>query len=312
MEFLTIISESIDSSDLKPFLMKKLSRLSKLMQLHTEGHVFSTKHIHWAKGVYYFYICEYQKAKVEYKASLGTTPAEDLNNEKDNLQIVYNLSLCYILSDQLEAALIHLQELSYVIEGADRGKVVLLIGIIQLALQESEEARALMLEAFKYDPSTSSAYLEEKADIEVLPFVNNKFLTFENCLRQVKLADCHPVLVRPCFSIPTSIKPSMDFVIEENILDNFLVKSVKSKPEAPWLNRVKGTIQFTDEIREIGSESIVSTKKSDSDGESLSSIFDSSFADAKVFRSAVVFPSKEKKVETVELLNFGNKDEEFE
>ena len=308
-EFLTIISEKFETSELKSELMKKLSRLSKLMQLHTEGHVFTTKHIHWAKGVYYFYIGEYQKAKVEYKASLSSTPAEDLNNEKDNWQIVYNLSLCYILSDQLEAALIHLQELSYVIEGTDRGKVMLLIGVIQLALQESEEARSLMLEAFKYDPSIASAYLEEKNDIVLLPFIVNNYLTFANCFKVIKLADCHPIQVRPCFSLPNHIKPVMDFVVEDSILDNFLVKSVKCKPEAPWLNRVKGTIQFTDEIREIGSESIVSTKKSDSDGESLSSIFDSSFSDAKVFRSAAVFQGRgEKKLETAELLNFAQKD----
>ena len=55
----------------------------------------------------------------------------------------------------------------------------------------------------------------------------------------------------------------------------------------------------------------MSTKKSDSDGESLSSIFDSSFADVKVFRSAAVFPSKgENKIHTEELLNFVQKEDE--
>lgn len=309
-EFVIIISEPVDSQDLKGSVMKKLSRLSKLMQLHTEGNVFATKHIHWAKGVYYFYINEYQKAKVEYKASLGSTPSDDMNNEKDNWQIIYNLSLCYMLTDQLEAALIHLQELSYVIEGGDRGKVLLLIGILQLNLQDSNEAKAIMLEAFKYDPSTASAYLEEKNNIIILPFVNNSYLNLPNCLKELKISEAHPVFVRPCFGLPMSIKPSMDFNVEETILDNFLVKSVKCKPEAPWLNRVKGTIQFTEEIREIGSESIVSTKKSDSDNDSLSSIFDSSFSDLKVFRSAAVFAIKETKQDTTELLNFMQKESE--
>lgn len=309
-EFILIISEPVESQDLKGSVMKKLSRLSKLMQLHTEGNVFATKHIHWAKGVFYFYISEYQKAKVEYKASLGTSASDDMNNEKDNWQIIYNLSLCYMLTDQLEAALIHLQELSYVIEGGDRGKVLLLIGILQLTLQDSNEAKSIMLEAFKYDPATASAYLEEKNNIIILPFVNNSYLNLPNCLKELKIAESHPVFIRPCFGLPMSIKPSMDFTVEETILDNFLVKSVKCKPEAPWLNRVKGTIQFTEEIREIGSESIVSTKKSDSDNDSLSSIFDASFSEMKVFRSAAVFPSKETKHDTTELLNFMQKENE--
>lgn len=306
-EFFIIISEPQDSQDLKGSIMKRLSRLSKLMQLHTEGSVFTTKHIHWAKGVYYFYISEYQKAKVEYKASLGAVGSDEVNTEKDNWQIIYNLSLCYMLTDQLEAALIHLQELSYVIEGADRGKVLLLIGILQLALQDSNEARSIMLEAFKYDPTTASSYLEEKQNILILPFVNNTYLSLPNCLKELKIAECHPVFIRPCFGLPLHIKPSMNFFIEESILDQFLFKSVKCKPEAPWLNRVKGTIQFTEEIREIGSESMVSTKKSDSDDESLSSVFDSSFSNMKVFRSAAVFPSKVKQ-ETTDLLNFIEKE----
>ena len=311
IEFLTIISENFEISELKSELMKKLSRLSKLMQLHTEGQVFTNKHIHWAKGIYYFYISELQKAKVEYKASLGSTLAEDVNNEKDNWQIVYNLALCYILSEQLEAALIHLQELSYVVEGTDRGKVLLLVGVIQMALGQEEEGKSLMSEALKCDPSTAGDYLEGKNEVFILPFVGNSYLTYANCFKVFRLAHSQAVRVRPCFSLPNHIKPNLDFGVEDSVLDNFLVKSVKCKPEAPWLNRVKGTIQFTDEIREIGSESIVSTKKSDSDGESFSSIFDSSFSDAKVFRSAAVFVNKgEKKVETEELLNFVQKEDD--
>ena len=77
---------------------------------------------------------------------------------------------------------------------------------------------------------------------------------------------------------------------EQNILNEFLVKSVKCKPEAPWLNRVKGTIQFTEEIREINCESVVSSLKSESDEEN--SVFDSSYSELKVFRSAQVISGK--------------------
>lgn len=34
------------------------------------------------------------------------------------------------------------------------------------------------------------------------------------------------------------------------------MKALKSKPEAPWLNRVNGTIQFTEDMQMITSENV--------------------------------------------------------
>ena len=310
IEILKILSSQIDQFDLRPSVLKKLSQLSKVMQLHTEGRIFRNKHIHWYKGALYFNIGEFQKAKVEFKAALETKgEGEEAGADKDNSEVIYNLSLCYIFSDHLEAALIHLQELVYVLEGADRGKVLLIIGILHLALQDTEEARSVMLEAFKHDSVTSTAYLEERPSVEILPFACASVLAGRYALRELKVAECHPVLVRPSFGYPLVQMPSMEFTIEDPILENFAVKTVKCKPEAPWLNRVKGTIQFTEEIREIMSESVASTAKSESDNDS--SIFDSSFSDIKVFRSAVVLATKDNhKQDTAELFNFVKKSEQ--
>lgn len=310
IEILKILNSTIDFSDLRACVLKKLSQLSKVMQLHTEGKIFRNKHIHWYKGSLYFNISEFQKAKVEFKAALDTKgDTEENGSEKDNSEVLYNLALCYVFSEHLEAALIHLQELVYILEGSDRGKILLLIGILHLALQDNEEARGIMLEAFKYDSTSSTAYLEEKANVEVLPFSSSSVLASKYSLKELRIGECHPVYVRPSFGYPFIQMPVMDFFIEDSILENFAVKSVKCKPEAPWLNRVKGTIQFTEEIREIMSESVASTAKSESDDEN--SIFDSSFSDIKVFRSAVVLPSRENpKHDTAELFNFVKKKDQ--
>ena len=306
IEILKIMNSSFDSSDMQGSVLKKLSQLSKALQLHTEGHIFKYKHLHWYKGVLYLHINEYHKAKTEFKASLDTkSSTEDSNSVKENLEILYNLALCYILTEQYESSLDHLQELMYLLEGTDRGKVLLLIGILYIGLKENSKARSVMLEAFKYDPVSSTEYLEEKEKVLVLPFQSSSVFANKFELKLVKIHECHPVYIRPSINFPFIQLPSMDFFIEKPMLDNFTPKNVKCKPEAPWLNRVKGIIQFTEEIREIQSESVASTAKSESDEESNKSIFDSSYSNIKTFRSAVVLPSSAPvKPDTAEFFNF--------
>ena len=312
VEILKILNSNIDQHDTRNCVLKKLSQLSKVMQLHTEGKIFKNKHIHWYKGSLYFNIGEYQKAKVEFKAALDTKlSSEEINSEKDNGEVLYNLALCYIFTEHFEAALIHLQELVYILEGTDRGKILLMIGILHLALKNNEEARSIMLEAFKYDSVSSTAYFEEKPNVEILPFSSSSSLASKYPLKLVKIAECSPIYVRPSFTYPFITPPSMEFSVESPMLEHFSVKSVKCKPEAPWLNRVKGIIQFTEEIREILSESVASTTKSESDDNN--SIFDTSFSDIKVFRSTVVLPTKDfLKQDTVELFNHVKKENQKE
>jgi tetratricopeptide (TPR) repeat protein len=63
------------------------------------------------------------------------------------------------------------------------------------------------------------------------------------------------LLIRPNDTFATSNDQNFDFETEEGILSCFSLKTVKCKPETPWLNRVKGAIQFTEEIQDIESES---------------------------------------------------------
>lgn len=300
IELMRVLYAGLDSEN---SLSKKISQINKLLHQALNEKIFQKKHFHWYRGVFLFMNSEFQKAKTEFKAALDTKyESEEASTDKDNSEVLFNLSLCYIMCEQYEAALIHLQELVYILEGTDRGKILLMIGILNLVMQENEQARTVMLEAFKYDSVTSTAYLEEKPSVELLPFSSNSPLASKYPLREVQIGDCHAIFVRPSFSFPFVKLPNLEFNTESSILDNFLVKSVKCKPEAPWLNRVKGTIQFTEEIREINCESVVSSMKSESEDEN--SVFDSSFSNFKVFRSAAVISTKDNVVQaTAELFN---------
>ena len=57
-------------------------------------------------------------------------------------------------------------------------------------------------------------------------------------------------------SLPKPSPPLLDFDIEESVLDYFNIKAIKCRPEAPWLNRVNGTIQFTEDMQMITSENV--------------------------------------------------------
>jgi hypothetical protein len=60
--------------------------------------------------------------------------------------------------------------------------------------------------------------------------------------------------VRPAISLPRVLLPSLEFSVEEDAKDFFFFKKIQTKPEAPWLNRIRDSIQFTDSLVEVDSE----------------------------------------------------------
>ena len=60
--------------------------------------------------------------------------------------------------------------------------------------------------------------------------------------------------VRPAISLPRVPLPSLEFGIQTEIKEFFSFKKIQPKPEAPWLNRIKGSIQFTESIVDVGTE----------------------------------------------------------
>lgn len=285
-------------------LKRANTRLSKALQLQTEGIVCSTKHLHMYKGIFFFFNEEYQKGQAEFKQALGKINIINGGEESakfssqimaENALIVYNLSLCLIMEEYYEASFMHLNELLRYTEGPDRGKILLLMGILQLGLDHRAEAKELMLEGYKYDQEIINSYLEEKLDVHLLPFESSSEFASKFPLFKVSVKDCHPIMIRPSLSFPKSSLPSMEFKSEDYVLDHFSVKSVKCKPEAPWLNRVKGAIQFTEEIQDIISETVSDAE--DSPHSEVSSVFGSIY-EKRPYKSVCVFRRYDPEIES--------------
>jgi hypothetical protein len=59
---------------------------------------------------------------------------------------------------------------------------------------------------------------------------------------QLKIPDRPVVHLRPVFNLPKIYPPSLDIKIDDKLMKEFAIKNCACKPEAPWLNRVKGMI----------------------------------------------------------------------
>lgn len=64
----------------------------------------------------------------------------------------------------------------------------------------------------------------------------------------LKIPRNQPYLVRPTFCLPSKTLNESSFAHYEIMLEHFSVEKVKCRPEAPWMNRFDGAIQFTDEL----------------------------------------------------------------
>jgi len=239
---LQTIKDAHKKEDLKGSLTKSISILSQALKSNSEGEICKPKQVHWYKGIFNFFLGDFEKAQTEFKNSLSkkeiaemanASPIEQAMVEKENAELIYNVALCYILEEYYEAAFMHLHEILPYTEGSDRGKLLLLIGILHLGLEQTDEAREFMVEGFKFDSETVSAYLEEKKDVKILPFSSGSTYASRFPMARIKVKNTNPVLIRPTFNLPRIRLPVMDFQTEDFILDQFGIKSIKSKPEAP-------------------------------------------------------------------------------
>lgn len=261
LEVLEILNNAYNKEGLKANLANTIGHLTRILSYKHEGDVCNALHVHWYKGVFMFFIGDFQKSKSEFKKAIcNKDESDDETIEKDNIELLYNISVIYIVGEFHEAALEHLKEIVYYLEGKDRGKVLLLMGILNFALHQQKEAKTLITEGYKYDPETIQMYLDGKSEIKILPLEASSKYASSFPMAKVKIGDCQPVLLRPSFSLPKVDLPRMEFSSEKFLLNKFCVKTVKCKPETPWLNRIKGSIQFTDEIQNLDHDSIDSSK----------------------------------------------------
>lgn len=107
-----------------------------------------------------------------------------------------------MMDSRYDDGLLELHEIVFAVEDKDRGRMLLLMGLLQIGLEHNEEARELMTEAFKYDPDTVNAYLEEKENIKVLPMSSTSKYASGFPMAKAAIGKCHPVLVRPAFGLP--------------------------------------------------------------------------------------------------------------
>lgn len=235
---------------------KALSMLSSCSSYKTEGNICRSFHVNWLRGCLFMYLGEIEKAKAEFSSVIVRKKKKEQVMEKNNAELIYNLAVCYVIEGKYEEALQQLLDICNFLDEGDRGKVLLLVGILKYALNQNREAKSILTEAFKYDPDIVGNFLEEKNDLEILPLdCESSFLKNFSGFK-VTIGDNKPILLKPSIGFPRPNLCNFEFNLESEILKMFSISLIKSKPETPWLNRVKGSIQFTDEIQHIESESI--------------------------------------------------------
>jgi hypothetical protein len=178
------------------------------------------------------------------------------------------------------------------VEGPDRGKILFLVGYLHLALEDESQGKEYIEEAFKFDRELVSSFLKQTGKVSVLPLEARSTFSSTFPMKQVKIGRAYPILVRPSFSLPSVEMPTLDFPFEPCILQQFLLKNIKCKPEAPWLNRVQGMIQFTDEVQELVSETVTESVAEEEAAEE-EDVFDEGIENFKKYRSALCLPRGE-------------------
>jgi hypothetical protein len=54
--------------------------------------------------------------------------------------------------------------------------------------------------------------------------------------------------MKPSFSFPFIKPPNMIPCVDNSVLDQFTIKAIPLKPEAPWIKKTQFGIKFTEEI----------------------------------------------------------------
>lgn len=244
---------------------KIVNSLNSISSDKTEGHICKAFHVNWVKGIMFMYMGEIDKAKAEFSSVIVRKKKKEQVMEKNNAELIYNLAICYIIENKYNEALLQLMEICNYLDESDRGKVFLLIGILKYALNQSREAKSILTEAFKYDPEIVGDFLEEKPNLKIFPLDCDSALLKPFSGFKVNIGDNRPIFLKPSLGFPRPSLCNFEFGLEQEILKLFTVSLIKSKPETPWLNRVKGSIQFTDEIQHIESESFSEEEESKSE-----------------------------------------------
>ncbi|CAG9321078.1 unnamed protein product [Blepharisma stoltei] len=227
-----------------------------------KGEIFDKKYILWIKGVTLMYTGEFDESLYEFQKVLEIIHAKDvslLNSdealiaEEENCEILFNIALCH-LDRSMSHSLQIFQDLAKILNSKHKGQMLFLCALIEISLENSDSAESLLKEAFRCDPDSIKPFLNNEPT-HIMPLnTNNDFAS--NFPFMDLPFNCSPkVQIRPAISLPRVDLPSLNFDIpEERVREFFTISKVTPKPEAPWLNRVRGSIQFTELIVDIDTE----------------------------------------------------------
>ena len=188
---------------------------------------------------------------IHNKQSEHTTSEVALITEEENCEVLYNLALCYLNMNKSHSIYI-LKDLAQVLNSTHKAQVLFICGVINLELGKQEKAQEQLEEGYKGDPELLEPFKENKP-VTVLPL--NTGSTFSTQFPLIKVHSEPEVSLRPAISLPrVKVKP-FTLHIETEVRDFMAIDRINPQPEAPWLNRVKGCIQFTENVIDVQSES---------------------------------------------------------
>lgn len=151
-----------------------------------------------------------------------------------------------------------MQELAEVVNIEHRGQLFLISAVIELSNDNKENAEKMLKESAKCSPETCRQFLDGET-VDVLPLHTGN--EFSQRYELIPLLGFPKVQVRPAVTLPKFL-PALELQDTYGIIKAFFTfQTITPRPEAPWLNRNKGSIQFTESILELEPEDSKKTSK---------------------------------------------------
>ena len=240
------------------------SRWSKM----ETGEIFEMKHILWMRGVFLMYAGDFSEALNEFQCVLellhtregySLSADETLTTEEENCEVLYNIALCHT-HDKISQALVILSDLSEILNSKHKGQMLLLSAVIQLSLGNNKSAEQTLKDAFKCDPESVTPFLSKETTV-ILPLNTSNAFAQRFPMMDLDFSVDSVIRIRPAISLPRSTLPNLEFSVEEEAREFFVMSKITPRPEAPWLNRVNGSIQFTSILVDIDESSQISERE---------------------------------------------------
>jgi tetratricopeptide (TPR) repeat protein len=227
---------------------------TKLLSQAPVKSMFTSRHIRWLKGTVFVLLNSLSKASTELQLALEAS----VDEEKGAL--LYNFAVISLMKAEYEQALsLFIDSFSHVEETA-QGLILLLVGVTALQLEQGSEAKEYMTEAFRLIPKTVNKFLETSC-IDAAPFqrADSCLDKFPDITISARGATLKLKLALPCPKPPV---PPLEFQVDESVKSYLSFNTVKCKLEAPWLNRINGAVQFTDNLQDYPSLTVTSRNSS--------------------------------------------------